>query len=125
MNVWQALHTFWSGFGLPAFDESIVPNETTVDGTLNMPYITYSAGDGVFESPFPLTGTLWYRGESWTDISLKAEAIREAIGISLLIAIDGGYLFICPGNPFSYRVADSDPAVRRVNINIMVELYRA
>ena len=36
-NKWQAIDRFWNSFGIPAYDESSVPQGAT------MPYITYHA----------------------------------------------------------------------------------
>ena len=36
MNKEQAIHFFWSQFGLPAYDENSVPDDA------QMPYITYN-----------------------------------------------------------------------------------
>ena len=45
MNNLQALHKFWSGFDLPAYDETTVPVQAST------PYITYEVAEDFFGSP--------------------------------------------------------------------------
>ena len=115
MDKWQAIHNFWSGFDLPAYDQNSVPDDAVA------PYITYEAKTADFENAFPLSGSIWYRGSSWRDISLKADEIAQSL--KQIIKIDGGYLFITRGSPFAQRVNDPNDTVKRVYINLMVEFY--
>ena len=61
MNKAQAIHKFWSGFGLTAYDMYTVPKNA------EMPYITYSVAEDSLERPISLTGSIWYRRYSQTD----------------------------------------------------------
>jgi hypothetical protein len=118
MNKAQAIHSFWSGFGLPAYDENTVPDRA------KMPYITYSVSESEFEYPVALTGSLWYRSSSWEDITLKSYEISKNISLGgKLIRLDGGKLWIKRGSPFAQRMADVDDTVRRIAISITVEYF--
>lgn len=120
MDKWQFLQTFWGGFGLPAYDESSVP-----DGA-EMPYITYAAATADFEHPVALTASLWYRSTSWADISRKANEIAEAVALFVPWPIDGGRVRIWQGNtPLAQRMSDPGENVRRIVINIMAEFMTA
>ena len=58
-DKWQAIQEFWESFGLPAYDESSVPDDA------KMPYITYSPQIGQMDAILNLTGSLWYESVSW------------------------------------------------------------
>lgn len=117
MDKWQAIHSVWSSFGIPAYDETDVPDNAV------MPYITYSASVSSFEQFVLLSGSIWYKSNAWDLISQKADAIAEYLRGSKIIKIDGGYLYLSQGNPFAQRMADEDPTVRRIYININAEFY--
>lgn len=117
MNKSQAIHNFWSGFGLTAYDETTVPDDA------KMPYITYGVSTDSIGNPISLSGSLWYCTNSWKDISDKAEEIAEAI-VTMdppAIELDTGRLYITKGNPFAQRMTDEDRTVRRMYINLRAE----
>lgn len=118
MNKAQAIHSFWSSFGLPAYDQSTVPDGT---GGAVMPYITYEVKEDNIGSEVGLTASIWFRSASWEAITLKAEEVAKKIGGILPIPIDGGYCWIKRGSPFVLRMSDEDDSVRRILINITVE----
>lgn len=120
MDKEQALHSFWSGFGLSAFDENTVPDNAMSIG--KGAYLTYNVATASFDERTPLYANLWYKSTSWAQITQKANQISEAIGMGgKLIPFDGGYIWICRGVPFSQRMADDQSNIRRIYINIMAE----
>lgn len=114
MDKSQAIFSFWSSFGLTAYDENSVPDDAV------MPYVTYSDITDSIEYVALLTGSLWYRTPSWKEISQKRDEISEYIGIGgVTIPLDRGYLWITRGTPFAQRMADeSDSEVRRIYFNL-------
>lgn len=120
MDKAQAIHSFWSGFGLTAYDEN------TVDEDAVTPYITYSVSTDNLDEPITLNGSLWYRSNSWEEISQKIEEISSAIYRMRPIKIDDGYLWITKGNPFAQRMSEpGDDMMRRIYINLIVEFLTA
>lgn len=120
MDKEQALHSFWSSFGLSAFDENTVPDNAMSIG--KGAYLTYNVATASFDDRIPLYANLWYKSTSWAQITQKANQISEAIGMGgKLIPFDGGYIWICRGTPFSQRMADDQSTIRRIYINIMAE----
>lgn len=117
MNNLQAYHSFWSGFGLPAYDENSVPDSA------KMPYITYEAVDGFFGDRIQLSASLWYRSQSWASITEKEKEIALDIGRGgKYIPCDDGAIFIDRGTPWAQRMGDaSDDSIRRVVLNIEIE----
>ena len=126
MRKSQAIHQFWSSFGLKAYDEYTVPtgDGKTGDGKPDFPYITYSVSESAIDEPVSMTASVWYRSSSWTDIEVKTSEIAERIKTMNAIKIDDGYITIVGGVPFAQRMDDpSDDLVRRMIINVQVEYF--
>lgn len=119
MDKSQAIHTFWSQFELPAYDENTVPDEA------EMPYITYDVGVGSLGDFINLNGSLWYKSTSWREISQKADEIEKAVkenGYYILDIEDRGHLYITGGIPFYQRMPEpADDMIRRIYFNLNVE----
>lgn len=120
MDKWQAIHSFWSGFGLPAYDENSVPSGKDAPVP---PYITYSASVGNLDKTLTLTASLWYRSTSWKEISQKADEIAETLGIGgYTVDVDGGYLYLVMGTPFAQRMSEvGDDTMKRIYLNVNAE----
>lgn len=127
MNKAQAIYSFWSSFGIPAYDQSTIPNaDDKADHRPEPPYITYEVIEDSLNTPVALSGSIWYRSTKWEEITLKAEEIAADIGYGhKIIKIDGGYLYITKGTPFAQRMSDEDDSIRRIYINLMVEFLTA
>jgi hypothetical protein len=98
VDKWQALHSFFASFQIPAYDEASVPDDAQT------PYITYSAAIDSLDSPVTLTANLWYKSTSWAAISQKAEEIEARLKHGgIVIQIDGGRLWLTKGSPFAQR----------------------
>lgn len=116
MDKEQAIHAFWSGFGLDAYDQNTVPDNA------QMPYITYSVATGMMDDVVSLSGSLWYKSYSWKEIAGKALEISRYLGWGgKIIKLDKGYMWIYKGSPFSQRMQDEDDSIRRIYINLGVE----
>lgn len=124
MSKEQALHKFWSSFGLKAYDEQTVP---TGDDAPEFPYITYEVQTDNIDHPLTLTASLWYRSSSWAEITEKKNQISGRIGYGhITTPIDGGYMYITRGTPFAQRMADdSDDMIRRIVVQIQCEFLTA
>lgn len=123
MDKFQALHTFWSGFGLPAYDENSVP---TGDSRPACPYITYDAVVSNLGTPSAMSASLWYYGASWEQPSAKLAEIAAGIGRGgKILPCDGGALWIKQGSPFAQRMPDENDMIRRYFINIEAEFFTA
>lgn len=122
MDKAQALHNFWSSFGLPAYDENSVPEDAV------MPYITYEVATDSLGYAIALTASIWYHSFSWKEITEKTEEIATAIDAinPVGIKIDHGRLCIFRGSPFAQRMGDdSDKMIRRMVLNITAEFLTA
>lgn len=120
MNKDQAIYSFWSSFEIPAYDQDSIPDDA------HYPFITYDTYTGALDDQLVLTGSLWYRSSSWTEISLKKQEIETAIWEADPIAIDGGYLWLNLGSPFAQRMGDdSDDMIKRYILNVSAEFLTA
>ena len=119
MTAEQAIHAFWSSFGLTAYDENSVPDDA------QLPYITYSLGYDSFNSNVNLTASIWYRSTSWVNITAKADDIYSEITAGgKILPTDNGGIWIKRGSPFYQRMGDDDKNIKRVYINIQLEYFQ-
>ncbi len=124
MDKEQALHEFWSSFGLTAYDENTVPDNALT--TNNGKYLTYNVATASLDEPTPLYANLWYKSSSWAEITVKANELSETIGRGgTIVPFDGGKIWICRGTPFSQRMPDEDDTIRRIYINVTAEYMSA
>ena len=115
MTKAAALHSFFGGFGLTAYEENSVPDDAV------FPYLTYSLTTDSFSGyPSTITISLWYRSTSWTAANAKCEEISVAIGLGgQLIECDGGRIWIKRGQPFANSMGDvNDELIKRKIINV-------
>lgn len=125
MDKAQAIHKFWSSFGIPAYDSATVP--TGSDAPM-FPYITYDVQTDSMDNVLPMSGSIWYRSTSWEQITHKTEDVARTIGSRgyYIDTLDNGYVWITKGTPFAQRMSDpDDDMIRRMYINISVEFLTA
>ena len=118
MTKAAALHSFFGGFGLTAYEENSVPDDAV------FPYLTYSlTTDSFSDYPSTITISLWYRSTSWTAANAKCEEISAAIGLGgQLVECDGGKIWIKRGQPFANSMGDAnDELIKRKIINVSAD----
>lgn len=113
-----ALKRFFGGFGLPAYQEGSVPDETP------LPYITYSISTPEWSQKASMYAQVWDRTKSNAGIMQKADQITQAIGTEgkRIPLDDGGYLVIWPETPLIQIMVDGD--YRSAYINLSVNDYQ-
>ena len=121
MTKAAAIYQFWNSFGLTAYEENSVPDEAA------FPYITYQLVTDGFDREIPLAASIWYRGESWTDINAETEEISQRISRGgKIITCDGGAIWLKRGQPFAQNMRDeSDDLIKRKYLNITAEYLTA
>lgn len=123
MDKWQAQQNLWESFDLPAYDENSVPDDA------QMPYITYEAIAGNIGAPTQVAVNVWYRSNSWVDISRKAQQIATGVdNLPSSIQIDGGRMKVRLPDMASWgrRMEEpSDRGVRRIMITVEIEFLTA
>ena len=117
MNKIQALHSFWSSFELNAYDVNSVPDN------VKLPYLTYEVSDDNFGATLIQNTNLWYRSNSWVEITAKEQEISDFItrGGRMITYTDGA-IWIRKSTPWAQRLADvSDSTIRRIVLSVVVE----
>lgn len=116
MDRWEALYSFWSSFGWPAYEENSVPEDA------EMPYVTYEAAAGGFGDVLPLSASLWTRGGSWAEADAKADEIDAYIKGMGCPEISGGRYRAFTGGAFAQSMGDpGDKMVKRKALNVSFE----
>lgn len=117
MNKWQAQQSFWSSFGLTAYDEITVPENAI------FPYITYEAVADDFGHPASISASLWYKSMSWQEISQKADEIADAITMGgKMYPYKDSAILVRKSNPFAQRMSEpTDDTIRRMVLNVTLE----
>lgn len=124
MTPEAAIYQFLSGFGMPAYASSSVPDQ---DGPMweGFPYITYDLVVGEWmrgEVNMPVN--LFDRTTSEKRLNDKVREISQAIGLGgVTIPCDGGMLWLKKGSPWaqSMSIEGEDDDVKRRYININIE----
>ena len=122
MSKASALHAWFSGFGITAYEE------TSVKSSASMPYLTYTYATGDFDSgEVPIIVNLWYQSDSNVAINAKAEEIYARIGRGgVTVPVGDGAIWLRRGSPFCQAIAEpSDANIRRRYINITAEFLTA
>lgn len=121
MKKSQAIHSFWSSFGLVAIP---VPLSKEIEDDIGYPYITYTVSEAAIDEPVAMQGDLWFRSNDWKEAELLSYRIADFIKMMNPIKIDDGYITIVGGTPFSQRLSEpDDDMIRRLSLNIIVEYF--
>ena len=116
----EALHGFWSSFGIPAYDESTVPPDAV------LPYITYEVITDNIGSPVYSSAKIHDRSMSWRSVTEIADRIADTLGYGgITLHFDNGLLLITQGAPFSQRLPDDTDNMRKIMINVVMEFISA
>lgn len=115
MDKQQAIHSFWSSFGITAYDENSVPDNA------ELPYITYNVVTGSIGDTIVMSGSIWNRANSWTYLDNMANTISHYIGHGgVIIPMDNGTIWITRQPSFAQRMSD-DGEVKRTLLQIAAE----
>lgn len=125
MDVARALYQFWSGFGIPAYVEGYIPDNSVTDGTpVVPPYISYQLATPYWKNNQSLHATIWYRDTSYAAITAKVDAIANAIGEGLSIPLDGGFMVLYKDANFcQFQPFDDDNTVKMAYLSLQLNVY--
>lgn len=121
----RALYQFWSGFGIPAYVEGYIPDNSEGDGSLVVPpYITYQLTLPEWRSNAVYNARVWYRDTSYPNITAKVAEIKAAIGEGKSIPIDGGMLILYVGDNFAqYEDVPESHDVKMAYLTMQLNVY--
>lgn len=133
MNKQQAYNHFWSSFGLLAFEENSVPEDSVIEALIEggaaaskYPYITYQVITDDLDHPIYPTASIYDRSTSWERADKLANTISAAITEMGTIKLDNGRMFITKGNPYAQHMPEEgDRTIRRIVLNLAVEFFTA
>ena len=119
MDKYEALYSFWSSFGVPAFEENSVP---TGDEYPKYPYITYEVATGGFNADIQVNGYIWTRSNSWTTCDNLTEQVADRLkNGGEFISYDGGAIWITATDDFTENMTDySDDKIKRKILNVVL-----
>lgn len=118
MDKEQALHNFYSGFSISAYDVNSVPDNAV------MPYLTYEVKSDSFDNTVFVSPSLWYNSTSWASITQKAQEISDYLGLGgKLIHFDDGSIWIKRATPFAQRISTDKDTVKRISLNLGIEFF--
>lgn len=118
MTKAAALYQFFSGFGMPAYAASSVPEDVT------FPYLTYELITSSWEGgEVGLTVNLWFYTTSEAIPNAKAQELSETIGYGgVTIPCDNGFIWLKRGSPWCQSLKDdTDQNIKRRYINVTAE----
>ena len=115
----EAIHNFWSSFGMPAFRDTSVPHDTP------FPYLTYQYSTGAFGKTVSLTVRMWFYTESEALPDGYAERLEKALNRGgAKVVYDNGAVVFSRGNPFCIAQNgqdDNNLKLRYFNINAVFD----
>ena len=116
MNKYEAQHSYWSKFGLTAYNELTIPESQRG----NYPYLTYQTVNGSLDGRMTASASVYYRSTSWKEITDKITEMTPKINDE--VKVDGGRMLVRkPAQNFAQQMSDPDPAVRRMVLTVEVE----
>lgn len=114
MDRWSALYAFWSGFGVPAYEENSVPTDPNTRP--DFPYITYEASVSPWNADVLMSASIWTRSTSWEEADRIADTIEGTIKNGYTQPYDGGIIWIVPNDPLSKHMGDPDDDMIKRNL---------
>ena len=115
----EAAFSAWlaGAVGATAYADGHVPDSATY------PFVTFTLPASCWgAAATAATVDRGARGEGEAATNARARALSRAIGLGgVLLACDGGGMWLTRGEPWCQAVADEDPAVSRRRINVSVE----
>ena len=98
----KAIYSFFSSFGLPAYDTNAVPDEA------EFPHIIYSISEPEWDKKASGYLLALYRTASKAAVNKKADEIAAALGTKPRLECEGGIIQLWPENPFVQPYKDGD-----------------
>lgn len=128
-----ALKTFFSGFGIPAFQEDNVP-ETLYDPVkktdveVALPYITFELREPEPIGHTVLAANVWYDGTDYAQIAAKVDQIKAAVitdGQSgVVIEAGDGAIALWPETDFCQFVTQEDDKIKCAHLMFEMAAYK-
>ena len=115
MDKWQALDSFFNGFGVEAYDDNSVPDD------ISYPYITYTSYIDSIGNDVQIDASIWDLNTSWERVDTLVNTIGERLLKMSCPAIDGGRYRAYKGRPFAQRLGDAEKDIKRTVLHVNFE----
>lgn len=113
----KALKTYFSSFGLPAYQQDSVPDD------VDLPYITYPLKEPEWNQQTTFYVIVWYRSTGYQDLLTTVDAILADIGEGRIINLEGGYLVLYPDSTLVQEYNDEDGKAKGMYISLAMNSY--
>lgn len=113
-----AVYAFLSGFGIPAYASTSVPDDAA------FPYLTYDLSTNDFwGGETSLVVSVWSRSEGEAEANRLAKLVTDGVGSGgRVLTHDGGGIWVKRGSPLVQSMGDpSDKLIRRRLVNLTCE----
>ena len=114
----DALYSFFSSFGLPAYVEYTVP----VDAEL--PYITYELREPQAGEKSSLTARVWYEDTGFAAVTRKVDEIKNSIGRGVSIPVERGAVWLWPDTHFCQFQRADEPKLKIAYLMLIIGAYK-
>ncbi len=106
-SVNEALFSFWSGFGVPAFLDRVPQGQT-------FPYITFEVIQGDALTSLPLTAFNWHKERPGVSLNAERSALMDAIADAIppegrRLPLNGGGFLVIQRNGAQFQSYYDDP----------------
>ena len=131
MDKQQAYNAFWGDFGVLAFEENSIPDDTVIQALIDagvapakFPYIAYEViVDDLNNAIYP-SASIYDKSSSWERIDKLVNTISTRIQNMGTIKLDNGRMFITKGSPFAQHMGEGeDFDIKRIVLNLGVEFF--
>lgn len=119
MTKAEAIHAFYSSFGIPAYEENSVPHWLDDAHTIENqpPFLTYEYAEGwFFGESVAVTANIWDLSDSWDFVTRKSQEIAAEIGHFKKLPCDQGYILVTKGSPYAQNFADGSYKRKYMNL---------
>lgn len=120
-----ALQGFFGGFGIPCYPEDSVPDFDALGNRVRPPYITVKLVCPTWRATVPFFARVWYRSNTYAELSATVSAIAEAIGEGESIPCETGAIYIFKGRSFCELIPyPGDPTLKcaYLSMNMMAHI---
>ena len=121
MDRFEALYSFWSSFGIPAYESGSVPDAESVV----FPYLTYDVMSSPFDGEVVANASIWTRSTSWVTADAFSDAIERRLeNGGAILEYAGGIVWITPEVPFSQSMGDpADDLIKRKLLTVQLHFF--
>lgn len=124
----QALYSFFSSFGLPAFVENNVPDVPDDNGILEPfapPYITYELREPEPGKQCSLVARVWYLDTGFDAITRKVDEIKDALMNGYPMQTNNGAIWLWMDTNFCQFQPPDEPKIKIAYLMLVMGSYKS